>query len=180
VPVQRAFEDRQEIDGLEIIHVPGHSPGHVVIRIGDILLCGDHILPRTIPQQWPERLAPYTGLGHYLDSLERIRRIEGLAVGLGGHEPPMRKLYQRIDEIRASHLRRLDRLLEIIAKAPHPLSIAEITRQMYSRQQGFYALLALFDVGARVEYLDQRGQLAIENLDEVRNQEPPVYRYRPA
>jgi glyoxylase-like metal-dependent hydrolase (beta-lactamase superfamily II) len=180
VPVAFTLEDGQQLDGLEIIHVPGHSPGHVAIRIGDILLCGDHILARTMPQQWPEQLAPYTGLGHYLDSLERIRRIEGLTVGLGGHEPAIRELYSRVDEIRSSHLRRLERLMDIIAKAPRPLSIDEMSRHMYSRQLGFYALLTLIDVGARVEYLDQHGRLAIANLDEVGDQEHPVYRYRPA
>jgi glyoxylase-like metal-dependent hydrolase (beta-lactamase superfamily II) len=180
VRVDFTLEDGHELDGLEMVHVPGHSPGHVVVRIGDILLCGDHILARTIPQQWPEHLAPYTGLGHYLDSLERVARIEGIAVGLGGHEPPMRELYARIEEIRASHARRLERLLEIVATASQPPSIEEIARQMYSRQRGFFALLALIDVGARIEYLDQRGRLAIANLDEVRQEEHPVYRYRPA
>jgi hypothetical protein len=49
-----------------------------------------------------------------------------------------------------------------------------------ARQQGFQAMLALTDVGARVEYLDQRGLLAIANLDEVDGDDSPVYRYRPA
>jgi hypothetical protein len=41
-------------------------------------------------------------------------------------------------------------------------------------------MLALTDVGARVEYLDQRGHLAIANLDDVEGDAVPVYRYRPA
>ena len=51
---------------------------------------------------------------------------------------------------------------------------------MYGRPEGLYAMLALTDVGARVEYLDQRGELAIANADDVRSEESPVYRYRPA
>ena len=180
VPVQRSLDENEPLDGLRIIHTPGHSPGHVCIAIGNILLCGDHILPRTISQQWPESMAPYTGLGHYLDGLERIARIEGTEVALGGHEPPIRDLPARIDELRAVHMRRLDRVADIIRKAPRPPTIAEITGQMYSRQKGLHALLALTDVGARVEYLDLRGRLEIANLDEIRRQEDAPRRYRVA
>ena len=60
------------------------------------------------------------------------------------------------------------------------MTIDEISEQMYSHQEGFRALLALADVGARVEHLDQRGRLAIANWDEAEGQEAPIYRYLPA
>ena len=44
VPVGILLGDGQELDGLRIIHTPGHSPGHVCIAAGEVLLCGDHIL----------------------------------------------------------------------------------------------------------------------------------------
>ena len=179
VPVDFTLDDGQQLDGLRLIHTPGHSPGHVCIAAGDLLLAGDHILAQTISQQWPESTAAFTGLGHYLDSLEKVRQAGDFSVVLGGHEPPVRNVAERIDEIRTTHLRRLDRLLDVLQKAPHPLSIREISDQVYSRQKGFYALLALTDVGSRVEYLDQRGRLAIANLDEVEGEDNPVYRYRP-
>ncbi len=180
VPVDFTLDDGGRLDGLRFVHTPGHSPGHVCIVVGDVLLAGDHVLARTVPQQWPESTAAYTGLGHYFDSLEKVRRLDHVEVTLGGHEPPIRDLPKRIDEIHQTHRRRLDRLLDVLAKAPHPLTINEITERMYSRQEGFYAMLALTDVGARVEYLDQRGRLAIANLDDVEGDEIPVYRYRPA
>lgn len=179
VPVDVLVEDGQQLDGLRFIHTPGHSPGHLCIRVGNILLSGDHVLPKTVPQTWPESMAPYTGLGHYLEALDKLQRVEGIELALGGHEPPMRNLYQRIDDIRASHLRKLQRLTDILRKAPKPLSIAEMTAEMYSQQKGLYVMLALTDVGSRVEYLDQRGRLAIANFDEVKREERPVCRYRP-
>lgn len=178
IPATLALRDGDELDGLRFIHTPGHSPGHLCIQIGDILLTGDHILARTVSQQWPESIGAYTGLGHYLDSLEKVRRLEGITLALGGHEPPIENLRQRIDEVRGSHLRRLNRLLDILAKAPGPLTIDEATRQMYAHQTGFAALLALTDVGARIEYLDQYGRLEIANLEEVDGAEAPIYRYR--
>jgi len=180
VPVDVLVEDGQELDGLRFIHTPGHCPGHICARIGNVLLSGDHVLPKTVPQTWPESMAAYTGLGHYLEALDKLQAVEGIELALGGHEPPMRDLYKRIDEIREAHLRKVERLMDIIRKSPKPLSIAEMTAEMYSQQKGLYVMLALTDVGSRVEYLDQRGRLAIANLDEVKQEEHPVYRYCPA
>lgn len=180
VPVDFLLGDGEELDGLRFVHTPGHSPGHVCIAVGDVLLAGDHILARTVPWLWPESVAAYTGLGHYLDSLEEVRRLAGIEIALGGHEPPVRDIPKRIREIHQTHHRRLDRVLDILEKAGRPLSVQEISDEMYSSQKGFHAMLALTDVGARVEHLDQRGCLEIANLDEVDSRPEPVYRYRPA
>jgi len=48
---------------------------------------------------------------------------------------------------------------------------------MYATKRGFDEVLALTDVGARVEYLHQRGQLLAANLDEIETEENPVGRY---
>jgi glyoxylase-like metal-dependent hydrolase (beta-lactamase superfamily II) len=178
--VHRVLADGDRFDGLEVIHTPGHAPGHICIRSGNVLLCGDHVLARTISQQWPEALEPSNGLGHYLDSLDKIERVEGIEVALGGHEPPIYDLAMRIEEIRATHLRRLERLMGILRHAPRPLSIHELTDRMYSNQRGFFELLALTDVGARVEYLDQRGELALSNLAEVARDPDVPHLYRTA
>jgi len=177
IPLGIDIADRRELDGLKFIHTPGHSPGHVCIAVADVLLSADHILARTIPQIWPESLIPYTGLGHYLESLDKIRRIGGLKLALAGHEPVIHDLYGRIETIRASHQRRLDRLLDIVRKSRRPLAISEISRTMYATKRGFDEVLALTDVGARVEYLHQRGQLLAANLDEIETEENPVGRY---
>lgn len=178
VPVDFFLNEAEPLDGLRVIHTPGHSPGHVCIRVGDILLAGDHILAQTLPQQWPECLLCYTGLGHYLESLEKPSLREGVGIILGGHEPPIRSPSDRIREIRATHQRRLDRLLGVVGRSPHPLTIAQLARQMYSRQDGFFEFLALMDTGARVEYLEQRGCLALANLEELRTNPRAAVRYR--
>lgn len=177
VPVAFLLDERQALDGMEFVHTPGHSAGHVCIRIGNVLLSGDHILARTIPQQWPESLSPNTGLGHYLDSLDKVELLEGIETCLGGHEPPVEGLGPRIESIRAAQQRKLDRVLEIVEKATNPVTIAEISRRMYPQQTGFYELLALTDVGSRVEYLEQRGRLRIANLDELQSDEDAACRY---
>ncbi len=102
VPVRRTLFDGEDLDGLRIIHTPGHSPGHVCIAAGDVLLSADHILAQTVPQQWPESTAAYTGLGHYFDSLDKIQRIPGFRLTLAAHEQVIHDVYGRIKTIRGA------------------------------------------------------------------------------
>jgi glyoxylase-like metal-dependent hydrolase (beta-lactamase superfamily II) len=174
----RLLEDGEELDGLRIVHTPGHSPGHVCIVVGDVLLSGDHLLSHTLPHQWPESAMPYGGLGHYLESLRKIGRTDGLRLALAAHEQVILDVYRRIETVRATHERRLKRLLEMVRGAMEALSVAEIASQLYPELSGFRAVLSVTDVASRVEYLHQRGQLAAANLDELRNEPKAVYRYR--
>jgi len=179
IPVEFTLADGAELDGLRILHTPGHSPGHVCIAAGDVLLSGDHILSHKSTQQWPESIHAYTGIGHYLDSLEKVRRLDGIGLVLGGHEAPLEDLHARIDEIRRTQLGRIDRVLQILRREG-PMTVSQVARRLYSRAVGFHVMLALQDTGARVEYLHQRGRVAIANLDEVEGEESPVFQYRPA
>ncbi len=174
-----SLDDGRVLDGLQFIHTPGHTPGHVCVVVGDLLLAGDHILARTIPQLWPETMIPFCGLAHYLDSLDKVRQTGGFDMALPAHEPTIRDVYRRIDTIRESHVRRLGRVAEVVAEAERPMSVSDIAQKLYTQATGFRGLLALTDVGARVEYLHQRGQLAIVNLDELEREEDAVCRYGP-
>ena len=165
--------DRELIDGeWSVSRHPyaRHSPGHVRLAVGDILLAGT-ISWRTVSQLWPESVAAYTGLGHYLDSLKRIQRCGPFRLAMGGHEPVIHDLAHRLEEIRAAHQRRLERLLEILSGAPEPLCVDQLSERMYSRQRGYPALLALTDVGARVE-TDCRIIADIEHLAEQMSRVP--------
>lgn len=177
VHVDLVLHDGMELDGMRFIHTPGHCPGQVCIAIGDVLLSADHILARTTPHQAPESITAYTGLGHYLDALKVVGQQGGFDLALGGHERPIHDVYKRIDEIRESHLRKLDRMLNTIRQAERPLTISEVSTLSYPDAQAFNLLLALEEVGAHVEYLYQQGDLAVANLDEVEEEENPALRY---
>lgn len=178
VPVDFFIDDERPIEGLRVIHTPGHSPGHVCLLVDDILLCGDHILARTIPQQWPEAFAPHAGLKQYLDSLRKILQTEGIKIALGGHEPPILNVGRRIEEILAAQERRLHRMIELVGGSPSPPSLADLAWRLYTRQQGFFELLALIDVGSRVEYLEQLGLLEVAHGSDTAAGPRPPARYR--
>ncbi|MBN2216291.1 MAG: MBL fold metallo-hydrolase [Pirellulales bacterium] len=165
------------IDDIRVLHSPGHSPGHVCLLVDDLLLCGDHILPRTIPQLWPESLRPYKGLGHYLESLDRVRAVPGIRLALPGHEAIIEDVYRRIDEIRRSQTRRIQYVADLMRRANGPTTIWQIARGLYQQTAGFFALLAFMDAASRVEYLHQRGALRVANLEQIESDPRAAWQY---
>jgi len=152
-----------EVGPLKMLHVPGHTPGHVVLLLDDLMLSGDHILERISPHLAPERLTLHTGLTHYLDSLELMRPlVDEVRLVLGGHEGVFENLEARIDEVRALYEERLERTLELTRR---PATLAQVAAGLFNEPKGYHRLLALEEAGAYVEYLEQRGQVGLENLD---------------
>lgn len=177
VNIAFTFEEEDVIDGMEFYHVPGHCPGQVAIRIGDVLLSADHILSHTSPHVAAESITHYTGLGHYRESLRKIRKLEGINLTLGGHEDPIHDLQTRIDYLQSRIDTKIGRIKEIVRQANQPLTISEISKSLYRDKHGFDVLLALQEAGAYVEYLYERGYLRIVNLEEVEAEHDPVILY---
>jgi glyoxylase-like metal-dependent hydrolase (beta-lactamase superfamily II) len=176
IPVDFVYQEAEDrVGSMRILHVPGHCPGQVVIRVDEVLLSSDHVLPETTPHQAPESLCPYTGLGHYLESLDRLLDLAGgIRLTLGGHEAEMTDLPGRVGEIRAMHAERLASVLDLM-EVPH--TIAELAQALFPDAGGYHVLLALEEAGAHVEYLAQRGCLGIDNLGELESEDLVPIRY---
>jgi glyoxylase-like metal-dependent hydrolase (beta-lactamase superfamily II) len=176
VEVETVLHDGDLLDGVFLVHhTPGHCPGQVCLQLGDALFSADHVLPITSPHMAPESITPSTGLDHYLQALRKIAAVPGIRVALGGHEPPIADLYERVAQIETSHKRKLERIL---AACTEPQTINELSKAIYPHVQGYEVLMAIEEIGAHIEYLDQRGELAIANLDEVADDERVAPRYR--
>lgn len=171
------IEDGDQIDGMQFYHVPGHCSGQVAIRLGDILLSADHVLPQTSPNVAAESITHYTGLGHYRESLQKIRKLEGIRLALGGHEDPIENFYERVDHMQARVDQKLERVLDIIRAADAPMSITDISKAVYPDKHGFNVLLALLEAGAYTEYLYERGYLSVANLRDVEESDNPTLLY---
>jgi glyoxylase-like metal-dependent hydrolase (beta-lactamase superfamily II) len=171
-PTDFTFEAQgMQVGPFEMLHVPGHCAGHVVIRLDDILFSGDHILDDTSPHQAPEHLTLSTGLDHYLKSLDAVESwADGVRLTLGGHKDPIEDLHGRIQEIREMHKDRLSKVLELLEL---PKTIYEISAALFGEVHGYNKLLAVEEAGAHVEYLYQRGQLEIANLSEYEKGDGP-------
>jgi len=168
VPVDFTYEAvEMRVGPFEMLHVPGHCAGQVVIRLHDVLFSGDHVLSDISPHQVPERLVLNTGLGHYLASLESLRGwAEGVRLTLGGHNAPIVDLPSRIDEIQNTHDQRLQEVLDLLAEHH---TIAEVSQALFGEVHGYNVLLALEETGAHIEYLCQRGLIGIANLADLNN-----------
>lgn len=117
------FEDGKEVDvpgwDLKAVWTPGHSPGHVCFysEENQLLLSGDHVLPRITPnigvhtQQFPNPL------GEYLESLLKVQNL-GVGEVLPAHEYRFSDLRSRLDEIILHHAHRLQEIERLLAEHP--------------------------------------------------------------
>jgi len=117
------FEDGRMVDipgwDLKTVWTPGHSPGHVCFysEAQQLLLSGDHVLPRITPnigvhtQQFPNPL------GHFLESLLKVQNL-GVEEVLPAHEYRFADLRSRLDEIIIHHADRLAEIERLLAEHP--------------------------------------------------------------
>ena len=159
----------------EIYHTPGHCPGQVCIRLDDILFTADHVLSHITPNQSPEFISRYTGLGHYMESLKKVRALPGISLALGGHEDAIADLPARVDATVAFHEGRLEKTL---ALCDRPKSIKEVSLELFGERQDYHVLLAFLETGAHMEYLYERGRLAVTNIEDVEQEYNPVLLYQ--
>lgn len=135
-----ALPDREIVPGerlplagrrLRAVWTPGHTPGHVCLyeEDGRRLLSGDHLLPEITPHiglyEDPEDAMVADPLGDYLDSLERIGRLD-VAEVLPAHQYAFADAGGRVSELLAHHADRLAALRGLIAdEALTPWQLAE-------------------------------------------------------
>lgn len=175
-PVDFTFDEGPLVGTpFELYHAPGHCPGQVCIRLDDILFTADHVLSHITPNQSPEFIVRYTGLGHYMSALKKVRAVRDIRIALGGHEEAMDNLSARVDASIAFHDARLEKTLNLCRE---PVTVAEVSRDLFGERKGYHVLLAFLETGAHMEYLYERGHLAVVNVDEVDEQYNPVLQYQ--
>jgi glyoxylase-like metal-dependent hydrolase (beta-lactamase superfamily II) len=175
VPVDFVYSDIQtHVPALDMIHLPGHCPGHVAMRVDDVILCGDMVVEGVTPHLAPESINPYGGLGHYLESLARLQNwATGARLFLNGHDDVITDLNERIEATRQNLVRRIAKALEALS---NPLTIAETCEAVYGEMSGYNQLLVIEKTGAYVEYLYEHGMIEIANPDEMEQGRPARYR----
>jgi len=147
---------------LEVIHTPGHTPGHVCFIDEDSrrLFSGDHILPRITPNISLNQFDAEGPLAQYLRSLAKVRDLETSEV-MPAHEWRFRGLAERVDGIAAHHERRLEELLAAIVAHPDSTSWFLASQLTWSRSwdqyNGFLRVSAVTETAAHVVELVERG-----------------------
>jgi glyoxylase-like metal-dependent hydrolase (beta-lactamase superfamily II) len=175
VPVDFTYEATgMKLGPLEIIHLPGHCPGHVAFRLDDIVLCGDMVVEGVTPHLSPQSINPYSGLDHYLGSLTRLQMwAKDVRLVLNGHNDLITDLPAQIRFTKENILRRMSKGIEALAE---PLTIDEICTAIYGETQGYNQLLVIEKAGAYVEYLYEYGMIEIANSNELEQGQAARYR----
>jgi glyoxylase-like metal-dependent hydrolase (beta-lactamase superfamily II) len=166
---------RPEVPGwsLEAIWTPGHSPGHLCFYESEreLMLSGDHVLPRITPNIPFHPQAGANPLGDFLASLDKLEPYVVDEV-LPAHEYRFDDLQGRLEELRQHHRDRFAEIVTILRDGP--TSGWDIAMRMqWSRPwddiAGFMRRAA---VGEAVSHLQA---LEIDGVVQVEDGEPALW-----
>jgi glyoxylase-like metal-dependent hydrolase (beta-lactamase superfamily II) len=117
------FEDGKEVEvpgwDLRTVWTPGHSPGHVCFysEAQQLLLSGDHVLPRITPNIGVHTQQIPNPLGDFLSSLLKVQNLAVEEV-LPAHEYRFSDLRGRLDDIIIHHANRLSDIEQLLRERP--------------------------------------------------------------
>jgi len=137
---------------LEVIHTPGHSPGHVCFHLQDrrVLISGDTVLDGIFPNVGV--VDGHDCFGEFLDTLGRLQTVPEPRI-LPSHGLPFEGLHAWCARTNAEALKRLRRVGKLRDEG---LTAAAITRRLWDRDlRPFDLQLAITTVLAQILHLDR-------------------------
>jgi glyoxylase-like metal-dependent hydrolase (beta-lactamase superfamily II) len=147
---------------LVAVHTPGHTPGHVCFHdtARDVILTGDHILPRITPNISPSPAQAGDLLGQYLDSLAAMPDLPGAEV-LPAHEYRFAGLAERVRGLRAHHEQRLAEVMAALHAMPGATTV-EVARELrwsrpWEQLVGAQRRFAVGEAYSHLVYLERAG-----------------------
>ena len=171
----RLLDDGDDLDlpgrRVKVVWTPGHTPGHICLHDADhdLLLTGDHLLPRISPNVGLTPVSGDSPLSSYLESLRAMHRF-ATAEALPAHEYRFRGIAERSDALIEHHDARAREVLGIVAAAGQP-TIWEVTQNLtwsrpWDQITGYMRRAALAEAEAHIEYLEREGRLIIRRDSE--------------
>ena len=175
----RVVADRFLVDGdrplgpgsaLATVWTPGHTPGHVCFYDGErnLMLTGDHVLPRITPNISPSPGVTDDVLGEYLSSLRLLAGYADAEV-LPAHEYRFSGLAQRIGDLLKHHDARLGEVIDVIRAEPgaNTLTVAAGLHwsRPWSQMQGMPRRFAVGEAYAHLLHLEQTGRIVNKGED---------------
>jgi glyoxylase-like metal-dependent hydrolase (beta-lactamase superfamily II) len=156
---------------IRVVWTPGHTPGHICLHDADydLLLTGDHLLPRISPNVGLTPVSGDSPLTRYLESLRAMHRYRS-AEALPAHEYRFRGIAERSDALIEHHDARAREVLDIVAAMDRP-TVWEVTQNLtWSRAwdeiTGYMRRAALAEAEAHIEYLEREGRLIMRRDSE--------------
>jgi glyoxylase-like metal-dependent hydrolase (beta-lactamase superfamily II) len=156
--------DSAHVPGRDVraLWTPGHTPGHLcfVSPDDDVILTGDHLLPRITPNISSYVYGTPDPLGDYLDSLTLLPQHDAFEA-LPGHEYRFRGIAARAAAMRVHHARRLAEIHGQVVNAPGSTAWEIASHITWSRgweeYSGFLLAGAVGETLSHLQYLESRG-----------------------
>lgn len=161
---------------LKVIWTPGHALGHICLfdEQKKYLFSGDHILSRITPHignflvnsELSEKYNFEDILKHYLDSLERIDKLNPKII-FPAHQEIIYNPHKRIQEIKKHHDTRLHEISSLIKN--NPLTPYRISQIHFGEDlDDINSFLALSEVMGHLIYLENNNKVKrIEKDDKI-------------
>ena len=158
--------DTPEVPGWELtaIWTPGHSPGHLCFYEArhELMLSGDHVLPRITPNISFHPQAGPDPLGDFLTSLDKVGAYRASEV-LPAHEWRFADLPARVAELKAHHQARFEEVLAAIRQGTTTawgVASHMTWNRPWDQIQGFMRRAAVGEALAHLLYLQRMGVVA--------------------
>ncbi len=152
------------------IWTPGHTPGHLCFHdeVDDLLLTGDHVLPRISPNIGAEHYDDAPPLAQYLDSLTALAAFD-TAEALPAHEYRFRGLADRVRILLRHHEDRCAEITRILDARGPSTAWQVATHLTWSRTwpevSGLMRRAAVAEASAHLQYLTDSG--AVHQVQQV-------------
>jgi glyoxylase-like metal-dependent hydrolase (beta-lactamase superfamily II) len=141
------FTDGEDLGGITVLAVPGHTADSVAFRTGEAVFTGDTILGRgTTVVAWPDG-----DLGRYLASLQILERLGSVPV-LPGHGPALADCAAAARYYREHRVARLEQVRA--ARAAGAGDAPAVVRVVYADVDPVLWPAAELSVRAQLAYLD--------------------------
>jgi glyoxylase-like metal-dependent hydrolase (beta-lactamase superfamily II) len=151
-------EEGDEVDGWQVLELPGHADGHLCLLRDGILVAGDHLLGAITPTVGLYPDSRPDPLGDYLSSLKRTIELAP-RLALPGHGEPIEDPAARARETIEHHDRRLDETAAALGPEPrtgYEVSVALFGDSLDASGRRF----ALAEALAHLERLVHEGRAA--------------------
>ncbi len=155
-----------EFDGgeLDIMHLPGHSPGHICLydRNQKMFFSGDFILPHITPNPLMEPDPERPGkrlpvLKQYLRGLEKVEKMD-IATVFPGHGGCFTDCSSVVATAMKHHGRQVELILEKLEN--REMSTFELCCSIYPHLEGWDVFLGLSEIQAHLDLMEERKQIA--------------------
>ncbi|MBN1568600.1 MAG: MBL fold metallo-hydrolase [Acidobacteria bacterium] len=151
---------------LEILHMPGHTPGVCCLydRDNRLLFSADHFLQNVSPNPLLE-LSPngeppsFKPLLSYFASIDRVRSLS-VDLVLPGHAAPFSRHREVIDSLSSFYERRQAKILDSLKHGP--LTVYEIMKELFTSERGFELILMISETLGNLEVLEEKGRIRRE------------------